>query len=282
MLPDQREVHVWFVELAAAAASVEACSRNLCPKERERASRFRFEHLKAAFTLSRGILRVLLGRYLATEPDRVRFAYGPRGKPRLAFPETALEFNLAHSGRFAAYAFAVGCELGVDIEEVRQGGDQESFMRAEFFSREEREEWLGLDPSQRAEAFFRCWTRKEAYIKALGDGLSMPLDSFQVSLQAGSVRVTDSRCRRSHRGEQVVAIFPGAGRRLYRLAGRAGARSQRANSAPVDSGRRAGTGELPGTLPARGEGSHKTLRETARVKASELATRMSPPRRSIN
>lgn len=184
MLPDQREVHVWFVELAAAAASVEACSRNLCPDERERASRFRFEHLKAAFTLSRGILRVLLGRYLATEPDRVRFAYGPRGKPRLVFPETVLEFNLAHSGRFAAYAFAVGCELGVDIEEVRQGGDQESLVRR-FFSREEREEWLGLDPSQRAEAFFRCWTRKEAYIKALGDGLSMPLDSFQVSLRPG-------------------------------------------------------------------------------------------------
>jgi 4'-phosphopantetheinyl transferase len=184
-LPDSREVHVWFVELAAGAASVEACLRSLSANERERASRFRFEHLKTAFTLSRGILRVLLGRYLAFEPDRVRFAYGPRGKPRLAFPESPLEFNLAHSGRFAAYAFTVGCELGVDIEEVRPGRDQESIVRR-FFSREECEEWLGLDLSQRDEAFFRCWTRKESYIKALGDGLSMPLDSFQVSLRPGS------------------------------------------------------------------------------------------------
>ena len=181
-LPDQREVHVWFVELAASAASVEDCISTLSDDERERASRFRFEHLTTAFTLSRGILRVLLGRYLAIEPAHVRFAYGTRGKPRLAFPESPLEFNLAHSGRFAAYAFAVGCELGVDIEEVRPISDQESIVRR-FFSPEECEEWLELDSSQRDEAFFRCWTRKEAYIKALGDGLSMPLDSFRVSLR---------------------------------------------------------------------------------------------------
>jgi 4'-phosphopantetheinyl transferase len=183
-LPDEREVHVWFVELARSGASVEACFRSLSADERERASRFRFEHLRTGFTLSRGILRVLLGRYVGIEPERIRFAYGPRGKPRLAFPETPLEFNLAHSGRFAAYAFAVGCEPGVDIEEVRPVSEQENIV-SRFFSREECEEWLGLDPSQRDEAFFRCWTRKEAYIKALGDGLSMPLDSFRVSLRPG-------------------------------------------------------------------------------------------------
>ena len=184
MLPDQREIQVWFVELAASAASVETCFRSLSADEKERASRFRFEHLKAAFTLSRGVLRALLGRYLATEPDRICFAYGPRGKPRVVFPETSLEFNLAHSGRFATYAFTVGCELGVDIEEVRPLSDQENIVRR-FFSREECEEWLDLDSSQRDEAFFHCWTRKEAYIKALGDGLSMPLDSFRVSLRPG-------------------------------------------------------------------------------------------------
>lgn len=183
-LPDQREVHVWFVELAPSSVSVEACFHSLSADERERASRFRFEHLKTAFTLSRGILRVLLGRYLAVEPDRIRFGYGTRGKPRLAFPETPLEFNLAHSGRFLAVAFALGCELGVDIEEVRPVRDEESIVRR-FFSREESQEWLELDRSQRDEAFFRCWTRKEAYIKALGDGLSMPLDSFRVSLRPG-------------------------------------------------------------------------------------------------
>ena len=184
LLPSQSECHVWFVELAPSSNSVDACFRSLSADERERASRFRFEHLSTAFALCRGVLRVLLGRYLAIEPDLIRFAYGPRGKPKLAFPDTPLEFNLAHSGRFAVYAFAVGCEVGVDIEEVRPLQDQEGIVRR-FFSPEECEEWLELDPSQRNEAFFRCWTRKESYIKALGDGLYMPLDSFQVSLRPG-------------------------------------------------------------------------------------------------
>ena len=151
-LPDQREVHVWFVELAASAASSEACRRSLSADESERASRFRSEHLATAFTLSRGILRVLLGRYLAVEPDCIRLAHGSRGKPRLSFPETPLEFNLAHSGRLTTYAFAVGCELGVDIEEVRPIRDQEAIVRR-MFSREECEEWLGLDLSQRDAGF---------------------------------------------------------------------------------------------------------------------------------
>jgi len=183
-LPEQGEVHVWFVELAAGAASVEACFHCLSADERERASRFCFEHLRTYFTLSKGILRVLLGRYLSMAPARIGFAAGPRGKPRLTDPETQLEFNLAHSGNFAAYAFAVGCQVGVDIEEVRPVPDQEGIVRR-FFSPEECAEWLGLDPSRREDAFFRCWTGKEAYIKAVGDGLSMPLDSFRVSLRPG-------------------------------------------------------------------------------------------------
>jgi 4'-phosphopantetheinyl transferase len=181
-LPDRREVHVWIVELAAGAAAVETCLRSLSADERERAARFRFERLKTAFTLTRGTLRALLGRYLAMEPGSVRFAYGPRGKPRLALPEVALEFNVSRSGTFAAYAFAAGCPLGVDIEEVRPMSAQEQVVRR-FFSPAERQEWLALDASQRDAAFFRCWTRKEAYVKALGDGLAMPLDSFSVSLR---------------------------------------------------------------------------------------------------
>jgi 4'-phosphopantetheinyl transferase len=91
---------------------------------------------------------------------------------------------LAHSGRFAIYAFAVGCELGIDIEEIKRIADQENIVRR-FFSREECEEWLELDASQRDGGFFRCWTRKEAYIKAVGGGLSIPLDGFRVSLRPG-------------------------------------------------------------------------------------------------
>jgi 4'-phosphopantetheinyl transferase len=179
---------VWFVDLRANIASVGECLRTLSAEEKERLSRYAFEQLKTDFTLSRGILRALLGRYLAIGPDRVRFAYGPRGKPSLAFPSVPFEFNVAHSGGLAAYAFAVGCELGVDIEAVRPLPDQEDIVRR-FFSPEECDEWLALDARQRDHAFFRCWTRKEAYLKALGDGLSIPLDSFQVSLRPGKPAV---------------------------------------------------------------------------------------------
>ncbi len=102
-------------------------------------------------------------------------------KPSVAFPETPLAFNLAHSGRYAAYAFAAGCELGVDIEEIRPMRDQEGLVRR-FFSREECEDWLSLARSERDEAFFRCWTGKEAYIKELGDGRSAPLVTWESML----------------------------------------------------------------------------------------------------
>jgi 4'-phosphopantetheinyl transferase len=182
--PARREAAVWFVELAASPRAVEECSRLLSADEKQRASQFRFEHLSRSYTLSRAILRILLGRYLGVEPAVVRFTYGKRGKPSVAFPESALEFNLAHSGEFAAYAFTTGCPLGVDIERVRPVPDQESIVRR-FFSPKECEEWLRVAPSEREAAFYRCWTRKEAYIKAIGDGLSLGLDSFQVSLRPG-------------------------------------------------------------------------------------------------
>ena len=161
---------------------MEACCATLSDDERERASRFRFARLKDSFAISRGILRTLLGHYLSIPPNQVRFTYGARGKPQLDFPEANLQFNLTHSGKLAAYAFATGCKLGIDLEAVRAMPDREPIVRR-FFAREECEEWLRLGPAERAPAFFRCWTRKEAYIKALGDGLGVPLDSFRVSLR---------------------------------------------------------------------------------------------------
>ena len=182
MLPDFQDVHVWFVELSTGNAVVEQCSRNLSADERQRASRFQFEHLRSAFTVSRSILRLLLARYLQVEPTDIRFSYGVRGKPQLAWPAVPFAFNLAHSGRLAAYAFAIGCEVGIDLEEIRSIPEQQSLVRS-FFSREEFRDWMDLKPRQRNEAFFLGWTRKEAYIKAVGDGLSLPLDSFQMSLR---------------------------------------------------------------------------------------------------
>jgi 4'-phosphopantetheinyl transferase len=101
------------------------------------------------------------------------------------YPNTSLQFNLSHSGDFVAYAFAHGCKLGIDIEEVRPIPDRTDIAR-HLFSREEWEDWLGLTTSHRHEAFFRRWTRIEAYVKALGDGLSMPFDTFRVSFLPGA------------------------------------------------------------------------------------------------
>jgi 4'-phosphopantetheinyl transferase len=211
-LPDPRAAHVWFVELTASGAALEACASSLSVDESARAARFAYAHLRSAFTLSRGVLRILLGRYLGIAPGRVRFAYGMRGKPRVEFPATRLEFNLAHSGRYAAYAFAAGCALGIDIEEHRRLRDGSRIVRR-FFSPAECAEWSSLEAAERDAAFYRCWTRKEAYIKALGEGLSIPLNRFRVSLQrdASAALLHDEADPAAAERWAMVALAPADG-----------------------------------------------------------------------
>jgi 4'-phosphopantetheinyl transferase len=158
----------------------------LAPDEIERAGRFRFERDRRRFIVGRGVLRAILGRYLAVEPRLISFLYGKRGKPRLAdeFDIPALQFNLAHSGELALYAFGLGRRIGIDVEYVRPLSDAEE-ISARFFSSRENDALRALPQDQRLAAFYRCWTRKEAYLKAIGDGLARPLDQFTVSLSPG-------------------------------------------------------------------------------------------------
>src|SRR5262249_20133919 len=149
----------------------------LAPDEKERAARFHFEHLRSAFIAARGVLRCLLGGYLNRHPGRVQFRYGARGKPALE-PDAGIEFNLAHSGGLAVLAFASGCPIGVDLEQIRPIPELRE-IAARFFCAEEAAEIASLPSGERQRSFFRCWTRKEAYIKATGDGLSAPLDQFR-------------------------------------------------------------------------------------------------------
>jgi 4'-phosphopantetheinyl transferase len=123
---------------------------------------------------------------LHSRPDRVEFDNGPRGKPRLAgdFAESDLRFNLSHCGNVALYAFSRGREIGVDVEAVQEMRDADA-IAARFFSPRENQNYLALDPRDRPLGFFNCWTRKEAFIKAIGDGLHFPLDAFDVSLAPG-------------------------------------------------------------------------------------------------
>jgi len=159
----------------AGAALLPAC-------ERQRAARLRFERDRRRFIASRALLRALLAQRLAIPPEQIALVYGKYGKPALARHQ--LQFNLSHSGDYTAYAFACDCEIGIDIEEVRSIPEADA-IAARIFSRSEQDAYAALPADARSLGFFGCWTRKEAVVKALGEGLRMPLDQFDVSLAPG-------------------------------------------------------------------------------------------------
>jgi 4'-phosphopantetheinyl transferase len=184
---EPQQVHVWRVPLDIPASVRTALHETLSPDERDRAGRYRFDRDRNRFTVGRGVLRLLLGSYLGIPPDRPRLCYGAQGKPALANEggEWDLQFNLSHSQGLALVAFSPGRALGVDLEQIRPDLAEDRIAES-FFSRQEVATLRALPPEQQAEAFFACWTRKEAYIKALGGGLSISLDSFDVSLAPGA------------------------------------------------------------------------------------------------
>ncbi|MCB1055772.1 MAG: 4'-phosphopantetheinyl transferase superfamily protein [Acidobacteria bacterium] len=181
MAPD--ELHVYAVSLAPPPETVAELETLLTPDEVERAYRFRFERHRRRFIVGRGVLRRLLGAYLDVPPGELRFHYGDKGKPSLdpRWDAAGLSFNLSHSQELALYGLVQGRELGIDVEQLRPMPDAEQIAER-FFSRSERETLRRIPAERKADAFFNCWTRKEAYIKATGDGLSMPLDRFDVTL----------------------------------------------------------------------------------------------------
>ena len=176
----ENEVHVWRASLGVAEENFEPL---LIDEELERARRFYFARDRHHWTVARTTLRLLLGRYLGIEPHALRFALNEYGKPSLLWPGEGphLHFNLSHSGDLALYAFAYAREVGVDIERRRSQVEYEN-LATHFFSALECATLHALPAERREEAFFLCWSRKEAYIKARGKGLSLPLDQFDVSL----------------------------------------------------------------------------------------------------
>ncbi|MFK7742382.1 MAG: 4'-phosphopantetheinyl transferase superfamily protein [Planctomycetota bacterium] len=173
------EVHVWAVPLTGEAEPFAAL---LSAAEQDRVQRFRFADHQRRYQIGHGALRRILGGYLGKDPEAVEFRQGPRGKPYLEGQDAGSGpfFNLSHSGQLAVIAVAT-TELGVDIEKVRRLESLNQIAERHFSNTEFRE-LDQLEGSDRELAFYRCWTRKEAYIKALGEGLSLALDSFDVSL----------------------------------------------------------------------------------------------------
>jgi 4'-phosphopantetheinyl transferase len=178
--PDNSVVDVWKASLAASEHAAAGCRENLCAEERERADRYVFPEHRRRFIVGRGILRILLGRYLGVSPAGISFHYTEFGRPFLANED--LRFNVSHSGDIALFGFVRNADIGIDVECIRPISTME--IAARFFSPNERETLASVSEGLREAAFYRCWTRKEAYLKAKGLGLQTPLDSFTVSLDA--------------------------------------------------------------------------------------------------
>lgn len=180
------EVHVWRASLNLPPAQIQHLRSVLAADEQARAERFHFQKDRDHFIVARGVLRLILGRYLTRDPEHLVFRYNSYGKPALvpAESEEPLCFNVSHSHELALYAVSRGREVGIDLEHIRSGVDIDH-IAARFFAPGEVSTLRTLPATVRNEAFFRCWTRKEAYIKARGEGLSLPLDQFEVTLTPG-------------------------------------------------------------------------------------------------
>lgn len=183
VLPEAGEVHVWRLALDWPGPEIDRWRRWLSGDERGRADRFVRAEDRVRFAAGRGQLRAVLGRYLGREPGAVAFRYGPHGKPELD-EIGPLRFNLSHSHALALLAVALDCRIGADIEWMRPMREWEGIV-GRFFSARERAEFFALPEGPRMAAFYNGWTRKEAYLKALGSGLAAPLDRFSVNLTPG-------------------------------------------------------------------------------------------------
>ena len=185
------EVHVWRASLSRNESALTSARALLSVDERERAGRFRFQKDQDQYTVARAALRDILSRYLQTPAAEISFSYNSHGKPALSGADEScgLNFNLSHTDGLALYALTRDAAVGVDVERVREWEAVEG-LAERFFSTEEVSAVNGLLVSQRAAEFFDCWTRKEACVKAVGRGLSLPLDSFTVSLASGEMKTT--------------------------------------------------------------------------------------------
>ena len=176
-------VHVWRAALDLGPELLDKFRRTLAPDEAERAGWFYFPRDRDRFVAARGLLRRILGLYLGRPPEALGFVYGSKGKPSLADNDPRLQFNVAHSHGLALYAVALEREVGVDVEQIRAELARERIAER-FFSPAEVAALRAVPAEEQPAAFFRCWTRKEAFLKGCGKGLTFGLDQFTVSFTA--------------------------------------------------------------------------------------------------
>ena len=181
------DIQLRAVWLTADDGCTRACRALLSREERDRADRFAYDHLRNQYQIARAALRLFAADYVGCPTDDLQLRLGRRGKPEFKV-RSEIRFNLAHSRTLALYAFVRGCEIGIDVEEIRPRFDLEEVAKL-YFCEAEIAELSSLPTGEdRLKAFFCCWTRKEAYVKAVGEGLFQPLDKFQVSLSPAPAR----------------------------------------------------------------------------------------------
>lgn len=235
------EVQLHRACLDVPGPELQALEPTLSEAELERAARFHFQIDRDRFVAGRGILRSLLGHYTGIPPHEVPLANGPNGKPQLAESVPSdVYFNLAHAGSVALYAFTCGSEVGVDLEAL-DASQVELAVAESFFSRAEVDALWSLPADERAHAFLRCWSRKEAYVKGRGTGLSTPLAAFDVSLERGArnalLRVRGpARDGRRWSVRDVSALVPGHAAAVARETGDWEVRAVASFGAPITSG----------------------------------------------
>ena len=209
MVPDLRSdvAHIWTRPLGVPTEMKEACFALLSQEERERAARYRVERPRTDFIVTRGTLRSLVAGYLGMAPHEMSFGYSQYGKPHIDGPFD-LRFNVSHTDGLALLGFVRTRAIGVDVEKITPSPDARK-LAERFFSVRERESLGNLSGDELRAAFFRCWTRKEAYVKARGEGLSLPLHQFDVSVAADeSHALLATRPDSSEAGRWILRDLP--------------------------------------------------------------------------
>jgi 4'-phosphopantetheinyl transferase len=179
------EVQLWSADLQPDPARLQELAPLLSGAENERAARFRFDRDAHQYTIARGLLRRLLGVYCDAAPEQIPLGESSHGRPFLVdgAPSADFDFNLSHSGTRVLFAFSADARVGVDVEWIRPLPDMADLVALNFSEREQAT-WRALPEPLRERAFYDCWTRKEAFVKAIGEGLSRPLGSFDVRFTA--------------------------------------------------------------------------------------------------
>jgi len=197
------DIHIWSVSLDASQSITERCLEALSPLEKERVAFFKFEKVQNNYLISQGFLRLLLSFYLKISPEKIKIGRHTKGKP-FSEDNTNLRFNMSNSGRKVVYAFSMDEEVGIDLEYLRDLDDLNELISKNFTSKEI--DYINKIETEKKQRFFKFWTIKEAYLKAIGEGMRLPPDKLEFTVENGKFKL-QSVCGISEQDDWVFEDF---------------------------------------------------------------------------